>query len=200
MNEKVATALAGAALAALALAGCGGGDDNSKEMEAWAKDVCGSMKTLLDRAEQAEKDTGVVKEGEKPADLKKRLSQDMDTAATSYRELADDVNGAGPPPVDDGEQLHRDAVEQLRNSAKAYEDLKQQVDELDTKNQGNFAEGLTDVSKEQQALGKMDSEALRKLGTGETGRAMAEQPGCKASSSAPEASSDSGTASQDAAD
>ncbi|GAB2572909.1 hypothetical protein GCM10027168_02240 [Streptomyces capparidis] len=195
MNDKVATALAGAVLAAFALTGCGGGgDDNSGELDAWAKDICASLKTPLDNATRALEDTGVVKDDEKPDELKKRLSQDMGTVAASFEQLADAVDKAGTPPVDDGDKLAKDASGDLRDTAKAYQDLKTKVDELDTKDRADFADGLTGIGEEREALGRRSSDGLTRLQSGELGRAMAEQPGCRPAESASDAADAPSTA------
>lgn len=193
VNDKVATALAGAALAALALTGCGGGDDDkSEELDAWAKEICSSLKAPLDSATQALADTGVVKEDEKPSELRARLSEDMGTVSASFERLASAVDKAGVPPVKDGETLAADAAKDLRNTAKAYDDLQKKVDQLDTKDRADFADGLTDIGKEQEALTRQSTNGLSRLQSGDLGRAMTEQPGCKPGDAPPSAPASGG--------
>jgi hypothetical protein len=178
VNRKVAAALTGTALVALTATGCGG-DDNGKKLDAWAKSVCDSVRTPYDTAQAALRDMGRVVPGEKPADLQKRLSQDMSTAAASYDKLANAVNGAGAPPVDNGGDLAKQATRDLKGSASSYQDLKKKVDALDTKDQAKFASGLRDLGNDTQVLGKTSSTGLSKLQRGDLGKAIAKQPGCQ---------------------
>ncbi|GGO89334.1 small secreted protein [Wenjunlia tyrosinilytica] len=180
MKKKLAAALTGAALAALALTGCGG-DDSGKKRDNWAKDVCDSVRNPFDSAQQALADIGQVKPDEKPEALKKRLTSDMDRVAKAYDQLAAGVNSAGAPPVDNGATLQKNAVQDLNDSSKAYRDLQKKVAALDTKDQSKFADGLNDLGTETETLGKKGSAGLDKLQAGDLGKAMAKQPGCKAS-------------------
>jgi hypothetical protein len=182
VNRKLAAALTGTALVALAATGCGG-DDNGKKLDAWAKSVCDSVRTPYDTAQAALGDMGRVKPGEKPTDLRDRLSQDMSTAATSYNKIADVVNGAGAPPVDNGEDLVKAAAKDLKGTASSYQDLKKKVDELDTKDQAKFAAGLRGLGGDTQDLGRTSATGLAKLQRGDLGKAMAKQPGCRPDSS-----------------
>lgn len=181
VNGKLVTAVSGAVLV-LALAGCGQ-EDNSEELDAWAKSVCDSVKPQVQGAQRALGDIAQVKPDEKPADLKKRLSTDIDALARSNSELATDIRKAGAPPVDKGDQLHKDAVSDLRASAGSYQGLKKKVDGLDTKDQAKFAEGLRGVGEEIKKLSLRNDQSLDKLQSGDIGRAMAEQQGCKAAAS-----------------
>lgn len=186
MNRKLAAALSGAALA-LALAGCGD-DGENKELDAWAKTVCDAAKPQVEGARVALSDLARVNQGEKPADLKARLSGDVGALAKSKSERAKSLDAAGPPPVDDGEKLQQDAVDELRASAKAYTDLKKQLDGLDTKDKSKFAEGLEGVGAEIKKLGSSKDEALKKLESGDVRESMTKQASCKPGSTSPNAS------------
>ncbi len=96
------------------------------------------------------------------------------------------VQKAGPPNVDDGEKKQKDAVKELDSLSSAYASLKTQVEDLDTKDQAKFADGLKDIATELNKLGKNGSDALRTLEEGDVGKAMAKQPSCK-SATAPAA-------------
>ena len=77
------------------------------------------------------------------------------------------------------EATQKEAVKELNASSAAYADLKKKVDALDTKDQAKFADGLKGVADELNKISKSGDEALRKLQSGEVGKAMAKQPGCQ---------------------
>lgn len=185
VNRRLAAALSGAALM-FALTACGDGG-RAEKLEAWSKTVCDSVKPQVQGARAALNDIAEVKQGEKPGALKSRLSEDIDALRRSNSELAEDIAAAGAPPVDDGKKLQQDAVKELRGSAKAYGDLKKQVDELDTKDRAQFAEGLEGVGDEIEKLSTRNDKALLKLQSGDVGRSMAKQAGCKPGSRTPAA-------------
>ena len=61
----------------------------------------------------------------------------------AYKAIGDRPStNVGPPDVDDGEKKQKDAVKELNGISASYADLKKQVDELDTKDQAKFADGL----------------------------------------------------------
>lgn len=56
------------------------------------------------------------------------------------------------------------------------------MEELDTKDQAKFADGLKDIATELNKLSKSGSNALKTLEEGDVGQAMAKQPSCKSAS------------------
>ncbi|KPC88036.1 small secreted protein, partial [Streptomyces sp. NRRL F-6602] len=78
-----------------------------------------------------------------------------------------------------------DAVKELNGISTAYGDLKKQVDDLDTGDQGEFADGLKDIAGELSKISKSGNEALEKLQSGEVGEAMKNQESCKSSTTSP---------------
>ena len=75
----------------------------------------------------------------------------------------------------------------LRSSG-AEPNLKKQVDELDTKDQAKFADGLKGIATELDKLSQSGNDALKKLEEGDVGKAMAKQESCKSASTSPSAS------------
>lgn len=61
------------------------------------------------------------------------------------------------------------------------------MEELDTKDQAKFADGLKDIATELNKLSKSGSNALKTLEEGDVGQAMAKQPSCKSASVTPSA-------------
>lgn len=193
VNKKLAAALSGGAVLVLALSGCGGGSEDNKELDAWAKKVCDlvpaqnkKITAAYDAITKAAEDTEST-----PAELQKADSQAFQDLADGYKARATVIQGAGAPPgAEDGEKNLQDAVKQLNALSAAYADMKTQVDGLDTKDQAKFATGLKDVSAEMNKVETQRQTALaslKKLESGDTKQALAEQSGCKqqVSSSAP---------------
>ncbi|WP_053914537.1 small secreted protein [Streptomyces sp. SCSIO 75703] len=186
VNKKLAAALSGGAVLVLALTGCGGGDGNEK-LDAWAKEVCDAVQPQAKKIEAA--NTAIQKEtsdNSTPEQVQKTDAKAFQDMSDAYKAMGAAVQKAGPPNVDDGEKKQKDAVKELDSLSSAYASLKTQVEDLDTKDQAKFADGLKDIATELNKLGKNGSDALRTLEEGDVGKAMAKQPSCK-SATAPAA-------------
>ncbi|MDH6703355.1 hypothetical protein P3T27_000036 [Kitasatospora sp. MAA19] len=186
MNKRLLAVPALGALLAFGAVGCG--DDNGKQLEAWASNVCGSAKDPIAQAQTALADTGQVKTGEAPADLQKRLSADIGRLAKTNQDIAAAINSAGAPKVADGANLQKDTVAELTKAADGYQDVQKKLDALSNADQAKFADGLRSVADQVQQLASLSTQAQGKLQRGDLGAAMAKQEGCKpAGSTAPSA-------------
>ncbi|HEY9374317.1 small secreted protein [Streptomyces sp.] len=179
MNKKLAAALSGGAVLMLALSGCSDDGEDDAKVNAWAKTVCDQAKPQLQKRANAQQVIISTAADGKPADIQAADSKAFQDIADADRALAKAVQGAGTPPVDNGEKLQQDAVKELNATAVAYENLKKQVDALDPNNQQKFADGLQGVADGLKKIEKMDQDALAKLQSGELGGAMAKQSGCQ---------------------
>ncbi|MEU0243020.1 small secreted protein [Streptomyces sp. NPDC006235] len=179
VNKKLAAALSGGAVLVLALSGCGG-DDNEK-LDSWAKEVCDAVQPQAKKIESA--NASIQKEtsdNSKPEDVQKTDAKAFQDMSDAYKAIGAAVTKAGAPDVENGEKKQQDAVKELNTISTSYASLKKQVDGLDTKDQGKFADGLKDIATELDKLGKSGNDALRTLEEGEVGQAMARQDSCKA--------------------
>lgn len=179
VNKKLAAALSGGAVLVLALSGCGG-DDNEK-LDSWAKEICDAVQPQAKKIESA--NASIQKEtsdNSKPEDVQKTDAQAFQDMSDAYKAIGAAVTKAGAPDVENGEKKQQDAVKELNAISSSYASLKKQVDGLDTKDQGKFADGLKDIATELDKLGKSGNDALRTLEEGEVGQAMARQSSCKA--------------------
>ncbi|WP_338782008.1 small secreted protein [Streptomyces sp. DG1A-41] len=179
VNKKLAAALSGGAVLVLALSGCGG-DDNEK-LDSWAKQVCDAVQPQAKKIESA--NASIQKEtsdNSKPEDVQKTDAQAFQDMSDAYKAIGAAVTKAGAPDVENGQKKQEDAVKELNAISSSYASLKKQVDALDTKDQGKFADGLKDIATELDKLGKSGNDALRNLEEGEVGQAMARQTSCKA--------------------
>jgi archaellum component FlaC len=187
VNKKLAAALSGGAVLVLALSGCGG-DDSSEKLNSWAKEVCDEVQPQAKKIEAA--NTSIQKQtsdNSTPADVQKTDSQAFQDMSDAYKAIGAAVNKAGAPEVENGEKKKADAVKELNGISTSYADLKKQVDALDTKDQGKFADGLKDIATELDKLGQSGNVALNKLQEGEVGKAMAKQESCKSAAGSPSA-------------
>ncbi|UGY92318.1 small secreted protein [Streptomyces gobiensis] len=181
MNKKLATALCGSVVLAVALTGCGG-DDGDNETDAWAKEVCDEVQPQVERIQDANATIDEVSSKDSsPEEVKKADSRAFQQISDAYKSLATAVDEAGPPPVEDGAELQQDAVKELNAISSSYAGLKNKIDAMDTKDQAKFADGLKEIVEELNKLGTSGDESLNKLQSGELGRAMSEQEGCQAS-------------------
>ncbi|WP_030898451.1 hypothetical protein, partial [Streptomyces sp. NRRL F-5126] len=186
MKKKLAATLSGGAVVLLTLAGCG----NDSKVNDWAKGFCDRVQPQQQSI--ADANAAIVKAtttASSPAEVQKVDSSAFETNAKAYKALASAVKAAGAPPVDNGAATQKAAVKELNQTSAAYTQLKAKVDALDTKDQAKFAQGLGDVSTQLGKLSSGGGDALRKLQSGDLGKAIAKQPSCQKKSPSGAASS-----------
>lgn len=182
VNKKLAAALSGGVVLVLALSGCINDDGNDK-LDAWAKQVCDAVQPQAKKVEAANTQIQkVTSDNSTPSEVRTTDSKAFQDMADAYKAIGAAVDKAGAPDVESGAAKQRDAVNELNSIAGSYAGLKKQVDKLDTKNQGKFADGLKQVAAELEKLSKSGNDALKKLEEGEVGKAMAKQESCKKAS------------------
>ncbi|MER5749094.1 small secreted protein [Streptomyces sp. NPDC002088] len=187
VNKKLAAALSGGAVLAMALSGCSSDDGSSEKLNAWAKAVCDSVQPQAKKIEAA--NTAIQKQtsdSSAPEDVQKTDSQAFQDMSDAYKAIGAAVDKAGAPDTGDAknaEKKQQDAVKELNDIASSYASLKKQVDALDTKDQAKFADGLKDVATELDKLSKSGNGALKTLEEGDVGKAMGEQASCKSTAS-----------------
>ncbi|MFJ5775064.1 small secreted protein [Streptomyces sp. NPDC093094] len=183
VNKKLAAVLSGGAVLVLALSGCSSSDDGDEKLNAWAKQVCDAVQPQAKKIEAA--NNAIKKEASDnstPAQVQEADSQAFQDMSDAYKAIGAAVSKAGAPDVENGEKKQQDAVKELNAISASYASLKKQVDELDTKDQAKFADGLKDVAAELDKLSKSGNDALTTLEEGEVGQAMAEQASCQRAS------------------
>jgi len=187
VNKKLAAALSGGAVLVLALSGCSS-DDNNDKLNSWAKQVCDAVQPQAKKIEAAnaaiQKQTS---DSSKPEDVQKTDAQAFQDMSDAYKAIGAAVDKAGAPNVDEGKTKQTNAVKELNGISASYADLKKQVDALDTKNQGKFADGLKDIATQLDKLSQSGNDALKTLEEGDVGKAMAQQESCKSAASSPSA-------------
>ncbi|MDQ1037844.1 uncharacterized protein YicC (UPF0701 family) [Streptomyces sp. V3I8] len=189
VNKKLAAALSGGAVLVLALSGCSSDDNNDDKLNSWAEQVCDAVQPQAKKIAAA--NTAIQKQtsdNSTPAEVQETDSQAFQDMSDAYKAIGAAVSKAGAPDVEDGEKKKTDAVKELDTISASYGGLKKQVDDLDTKNQAKFADGLKGIATQLDKLSQSGNDALAKLEEGDVGKAMAKQESCKsASSSSPAA-------------
>lgn len=183
VNKKLAAALSGGAVLVLALSGCSSDDNGSDKLNSWAKQVCDAVQPQAKKIEAA--NAAIQKEtsdNSTPEDVQKTDSQAFQDMSDAYKAIGAAVTSAGEPDVEDGKTKAANAVKELNGISTSYAGLKKQVDELDTKDQAKFADGLKDIATQLDKLSKSGNDALKTLEEGDVGKAMAKQESCKSAS------------------
>ncbi|WP_312866126.1 small secreted protein [Streptomyces boluensis] len=186
MNKKLAAALSGGAVLVLALSGCGDSDED--KLNDWAKSLCGQIQPQLEKSVKAQQTIVSTAADGKPEEIQKADSEAFQAIADADKAIAQALEKAGPPPVDNGEKIQTDAVKDLNEASKSYEELKKNIDGLDAKDQSpeglkEFSEGLQKVADDLGKIQKEGDGALDTLLSGEVGDAIKKQDGCKATPS-----------------
>jgi membrane protein implicated in regulation of membrane protease activity len=125
-SNKDLGALAAILVMVLALAGCGGGDDEDSA-ESWANDVCSSLSTWItdiDEAVEPLRDAGLSLDED---DVQTAVDRLADATST----LADDLEELEPPETEDSEQA-RTQLEGLAATLRSEVDTVRQTVESDS--------------------------------------------------------------------
>lgn len=187
VNKKLAAALSGGAVLVLALSGCGS-DDGNEKLDAWAKQVCDDLQPQAKKIAAA--NSAIQKEtsdNSTPEEVQKTDAAAFQDMSDAYKAIGAAVSKAGAPDVENGEKKQQDAVKELNTISSSYASLRKQVDDLDTKDQAKFADGLKEIATELDKLSQSGNDALTRLEEGEVGQAMAQQETCKSASTTPSA-------------
>ena len=178
MNKKLAAALSGGAVLMLALSGCS--DDSNKKVDDWAKTFCNTAQPQFKKITDANAAIQAqTRDDSKPADVQKTDSAAFQQISDAYKALGAAVDKAGAPPVKDGATTQQEAVKELNASSVSYANLKKKVDALNAGDQAAFAKGLEDIATELGKISSTGDASLKKLESGDIGKAMQKQPGCQ---------------------
>jgi soluble cytochrome b562 len=184
VNKKLAAALSGGAVLLMALSAC----SSDNKANDWANAFCGKAQPQLKKIRDADASITSASANDAPADIQKTDSAAFQSLSEAYQSLATAVKSAGELPVDGGQKIQQDAVSELNTTAKSYADLKTMTDALDVKDQAKFASGLEDVASGLQKLTGSGDDALKKLQSGDLGKAFQSQSGCKKNVPSPSSS------------
>ncbi len=174
---RAASAALVAALAAIALAGCGGSSSEESQTEDWANGMCSALVDWTNSVKAAGEN---VSKG----DLSKSSLQDATNAISdANKQLSDDLKSLGKPPTPTADeaksslqQLSKDLsaqVENIREALSGGGDITSAITAAGTAVQA-MSKDLQDTSNQLQALSKDDtwsnafknSESCQKLSSG----------------------------------
>ncbi|WP_063784312.1 hypothetical protein [Streptomyces sp. SBT349] len=191
MNKKLAVALSGCAALLLTLPACGG-DDNA-EADEWAGQVCDQLQPQVEKIQGAYAAIAEVSEGNRdPQEVQEVDATAYQDISDAYSSLAEAVEQAGDPPVDNGAQVREDAVSALNGLSRSFAGLKEDVEGLNTEDQAEFADGLSEILPRLEELGQSGNDALNELESGELGEALGRQEGCQSPPPTPSPSAEDG--------
>ncbi|MFF4160596.1 small secreted protein [Streptomyces sp. NPDC001678] len=180
MNKKLVAALSGGAALVLVLTGCGGDDSgNKKKLDDWAKQVCDQMQPQVKKITDANASIATVLNEQDSKKIQQTDSAAFQANVDAYKSLATAVQNAGAPPVKDGESSQKNAVKALNDLSGAYAELKKRVDGLDTGDRSKFGDGLKAIAGDIAKLSGRSDDALKKLQSGDVGKAMSRTPACQ---------------------
>lgn len=180
MNKKLVAALSGGAALVLALTGCGGDDSgNKKKLDDWAKQVCDQMQPQVKKITDANASIATVLNEQDSKKIQQTDSAAFQANVDAYKALATSVQNAGAPPAKDGESSQKNAVKALNDLSGAYAELKKRVDGLDTGDRSKFGDGLKAIAGDIAKLSGRSDDALKKLQSGDVGKAMSRTPACQ---------------------
>jgi hypothetical protein len=126
MNLALRCALALVVAALLPLTGCGGGDDDGDDTEAWATSVCTEMNTWVGDVEDAVDSLS----GEGLQIDRDDVEAAVTQAKDATDELVDGLQGLGPPETDAGQQA-KSELDELGTQ------LQQQMDQVEQSVEGD---------------------------------------------------------------
>jgi HPt (histidine-containing phosphotransfer) domain-containing protein len=188
----VRTLVAVSLVVAALLAGCGGGDggggggDGGVPPKQWASDVCGALGTWLSDLQSRETQIESDLENADSSDLgsiKRILVDFLDDAVTETDEMIDDVEAAGTPDVDRGDELQQDFVNGISKARTAFQDAKTTAEDLSTDDQQAFTEGAQKIEDQLDAESEAIEDTFNRLDekydVPDLDKAFDEEPACE---------------------
>ncbi len=164
MIRALALVLATAALAVAS--GCGGDSASSGSAaspEAWAADVCSAASTWMDDiGTQSESLEDTMSGAASIEDVRERLVAFVDDAIERTDQMLSEIEDAGSPDIDDGEQLADDFLEVLSGFNTALEEVRTTAEGL-SDDPAQFVEGAQQIATAMEAAGSEIQTGLNDL-------------------------------------
>jgi hypothetical protein len=170
------------AAAALFVSACGDDDGGGDKVEVgdFASGICTAFTDWTDaiQARQSELQEG-LDPGASPQEGKDALQGFLDDAVEASDQLVDDVEGAGTPDTDNGQ----DAADALQGAAESardkLEDARASVEELPTESPEAFSKAADDFGNEVRSALEGVGEGLEEIDTPELDKAIDEEKACQ---------------------
>jgi hypothetical protein len=171
--------VAGVALVSTLVGGlvaCGGSDTVSARD--YASDVCGAVKQYTDgiqeRVSEIQSDAP-----QNPEEGKEVLTTFMDNMISDTDELINEVEEAGVPDVEDGEQIADEMQSALEQVKSLLEDARSQIADLPTDDPQAFAEGTAEIGTTLSESGQEIQTGFEELRTDELREASEDIEACQ---------------------
>jgi hypothetical protein len=173
------------AVAAFAVAGCGGGSSTPEGVPPadWAQSVCGALsdwQTSLQTKSQSL--TSEVLQAKSPKAAKEQISTFLTDVIAETETMIGAVSAAGQPAVDQGGQIAEDFHNGLEQMRSAFKDAASQVQSVPTNDPQAFQQQLTEIGQELQTQGQAIGDTLgeidQKYDAEELNQAFDENPDC----------------------
>ena len=171
---------------ALAASACGGGGGaaGGTPPKEYAAAVCGALTTWQQDLQKASQTLSTsLSASSTPAQVKSKFIGFMSTAIRATERMRAKVKKAGPPDIDEGEQLQTDLDRALGRTETAFRDARDGARKLSTTNPAAFSRQgskLGDsLTREGNAIEKRFDNLSDEYGSKELDRAFDEEPACK---------------------
>lgn len=170
------------------VAGCGGGGDGGAEggvpPDQWAQSVCGALAEWQSSLQQQSQDlTSTVLEAESPQAAKDQIGNFLTDVISETETMIGEVRAAGTPDVEQGGQIAEDFYNGLTQMRTAFDQARQQVEEVPVDDPQAFQQALTDIGGELQtqgeAVGNNLGEIEEKYDAAELSQAFDDTPACQ---------------------
>jgi len=174
-----------AVLAALFVAACGGDDDDgggSADVGDYASDICTAFtdwtQAIQDR--QTELQEG-LKPGASPEEGKNALQGFLDDAVSASDQLVEDVEAAGTPDTDNGEEA-ADALQAAAEGARdQLAEAQENVADLPTDSPQAFGQAADEFGNDVRSALEGVGDGLQDIDTPELDEAIDQEEACQAS-------------------
>lgn len=176
---RVAVLGSALALTAGVVAGCGGDDGDGVEPDAFVGDVCSAFDDFQSTLSEGVGAISAVGQAD-PEEGKELLVDFFDEGAAAASELTGEIENAGAPDVEGGEETADAVQEATRGLADALERARDQAEDLPTDSPEAFRSGAEELNEEFQASVDEVGEATDEIEeNAELEEAAEENPECQ---------------------
>lgn len=174
------TAISLIAAAALFVSACGGDSDEKVEVGDFASDICTAFTDWTDAIQSRQTELqGALDPNASPQEGKDALQGFLDDAVEASDQLVDDVDGAGTPDTENGE----DAAEALQGAAEGARDklaeARDEAEQLPTESAEAFSKSARDFGNDVRSALEGVGEGLEEIDTPELDKAIDEESACQ---------------------
>jgi hypothetical protein len=169
------------AAAALAVSACGDDDGGDKVgVGDFANDICTAFTDWTEaiQARQSELQSG-LDPGASPQEGKEALQGFLDDAVEASEQLVEDVDGAGTPDIDNGEEAADALQGAAENARDKLEEAQENAEELPTDTPEAFKQAADDFGNEVRSALQGVGDGLEEIDTPDLDKAIDEESACQ---------------------